>query len=441
MNMTFIAIFMFLGMLGLLFTGRQLFLVIGAVGSIAAVALWGTGGVDMLAFASFSVIGWYVLLTIPLFIFMGMILAHSGIADDLYTAMYLWFGRLKGGLAIGTVGLVSLIAAMSGLSFAATVTAGTIALPAMLKRKYDKSLVLGLILASGTLGFIIPPSIVFILYGLIASVSIGHLWIAGIIPGALMAAMYCAYVGIRCRINPQLGPALPPEMQVSWREKIRSLASGIAPIIIIFVVLGLLFMGITSLIECGAIGVIGALVAAALHRRLSWQMLKKVMDETMKSTTMCMWILMASLLFSSVFDGLGAIHVIENILNIAPGGALGTIIFMQFTFFGLGMMMDDTAMLLIVAPLYIPIVAKLGFSLVWYGVLYTLNVQMAYVSPPFGWNLFIMRGIVSKDSGITILDIYKSVLPYIGIQAICLGMVIAFPQIALWLPGMMFPSG
>lgn len=440
MSIELIAVFMFASMVGLLFTGRQLFLVIGAVGSIAAVALWGTGGLDMLAFGSYSVIGWYVLLAIPLFIFMGMMLAYSGVADKLYHAIYLWSGRMNGGLAMGTVGLTALIAAMSGLSFAATVTAGTIALPAMLKRKYDKSFVVGLIPACGSLGFLIPPSIIFILYGLIAGVSIGHLWIAGIMPGVLLASMFVIYIGIRCKIKPELGPALPPEMRVGWGEKFRALGAGIAPIVLIFAVLGLLFMGVTSLIECASIGMIGAVIIAASNRALSFNLLKTVMDETFRSSVMVIWIFMAALLFSSVFDGLGAIHFMERILGLAPGGALGTIIFMQLTFFGLGTVMDDTAMLLIVAPLYIPMVAKMGFSLVWYGVLYTLNCQMAYVTPPFGWNLFIMKSIVPKDSGITMLDIYKSVIPYVGLQGAALGIVIAFPQIALWLPNIIFPG-
>lgn len=442
MNIEMIALFMFASMIGLLFTGRQLFLVIGAVGSIAALALWGTGGFDMLAFGSFSVIGWYVLLAIPMFIFMGMLLAHSGIADKLYHAFYLWSGRMNGGLAMGTVGLCALIAAMSGLSFAATVTAGTIALPSMLKRKYDKSMVVGLIPASGALGFLIPPSIVFIIYGLIAGVSIGHLWIAGIMPGILLAVMYIVYIGIRTKIQPSLGPAMPAEemAKVTWNDKFRALGAGIAPIILIFAVLGLLFMGVTSLIECASIGMFGALIIAAINKKLSFNLLKTVMDETFKSSVMVIWIFMAALLFSSVFDGLGAVHAMENFLTLAPGGNLGVIAFMQLSFFLLGMVMDDTAMLLIVAPLYIPLVAKMGFSLVWYGVLYVLNCQMAYVTPPFGWNLFIMKSIVPKDSGITMLDIYKSVIPYVAIQGAALGIVIFFPQIALWLPGVIFPG-
>ncbi len=441
MSYGIIAGIMFAGMVGLLFTGQRLFLVIGGVAAIATATLWGTGGLDMLAFGSYNVIGWWTLLAIPQFIIMGQLIARSGVGEKLYHALHLWMGRVNGGLAMGTVGLVALISAMSGLSFAATVIAGTVALPSMLKRKYDKSMVVGLIPACGSLGFLIPPSVVLIIYGMIARVSIGHLWIAGIIPGILLAGMYIIYIGIRCRIQPHLGPALPPEMRVSWGEKFRALGAGIAPIVLIFLVLGLLFMGVSSLIECAAIGAVGALVITAIDRKLTFNLLKTVMDESLKSTVMIMWLFMAALLFSSVFDGLGAARSIENLLRLAPGGDLGIIIAMQLSFFLLGMVMDDTAMLLIVAPLYIPLVAKMGFPLVWYGILYTLNCQMAFVTPPFGWNLFIMKSVVPKDSGITLADIYKSVIPYVGIQAACLGIVIAFPQIALWLPSIIFPSG
>jgi len=441
MSSGIIAVLMFGGMIVLLATGQQLFLVLGGTAAIATLALWGTGGLDMLAFGSYNVIGWWTLLAIPQFIFMGLLLARSGAGEKLYDAMYLWTGSIKGGLAMGTVGVVALIAAISGLSFAATVTAGTLALPEMLKRKYDKSMVIGLIPACGSLGFLIPPSIILIIYGMIAKVSIGHLWIAGIMPGILLAGMYIIYIGIRCQIQPHLGPGLPPEMRVSWGKKFRSLGAGISPIVLIFLVLGLLFMGITSLIECAAIGLFGAMVIAAIHRKLSFNLLKAVADETLKSTVMILWIFMAALLFSSVFDGLGAGRSVANLLHLVPGGGIGIIIFMQFTFFILGMFMDDTAMLLIVAATYIPIVDKLGFSLVWYGILYTLNCQMAFVTPPFGWNLFIMKSVVPKDSGITLSDLYKSVIPYVGIQAACVGIVIAFPQIALWLPSIVFSSG
>jgi len=311
----------------------------------------------------------------------------------------------------------------------------------MLKRKYNKLIVTGTVQAGGALGALIPPSVGFILYGIIASVSIGHLWLAGILPGILLASLYMTYIGIRCARNPELGPPLPPEERVGWGEKFRSLGAGIAPVILVFVVLGLLFMGVTSLIECAGIGAVGALVCAAIYRRLSWKMLTEIMDDTLLISSMVMWLVAAALLFSAVYDGLGAIHGVERILAVAGGGRWGTMIIMQLSFFLMGMVLDDTALLLIVAPLYIPIVANMGFSLVWYGVLYIINMQMAFLTPPFGYNLFLIKGLIPSvvpDSGITMGDLYRSIIPFVGIQAICLVIVMVFPQIALWIPSLYF---
>ena len=319
MSPELVALFMFTSMLGFLITGREIFAIIGGIGTIAALALWGAGGEDMNFMAGYSFMKWSPLLVIPLFVFMGLTLQKSGLADKLFDAIYLWMGPLKGGLGMGTIGLCALIATMSGESAAGTVTAGTIALPSMLKKKYDKRLVTGIVQAGGALGFLIPPSIVFILYGMIAKVSIGQLWLAGAVPGFILAAMYVVYIGVRCKLNPQLGPPIPEEQKVPVGEKFKALGTGIAPLILIFAVLGLLFMGVTTIIECGAIGAAGSMVCAAVYRRFNWKMLKDVMDETMMISSMFIWIFVAAILFSAVFDGLGAIHMVENMLHSLAG--------------------------------------------------------------------------------------------------------------------------
>lgn len=435
MSIQLIVVFMFVSMLALLVTGRQIFAIIGSIGVIAALALWGHGSERLPFVGVYSFMKWYPLLALPPFIFMGLTLSKSGVADNLFHSVYLWMGGIRGGLGMGTVVLCSIIAAMSGTSVAATVTAGTIALPSMLKRNYDKRLVTGIVQAGGALGFLIPPSLIFIIYGMIARVSVGHLWVAGIFPGLLLATMYIIYIAIRCGLQPHMGPALPPESRATWGEKFRSLKSGIVPVILIMAVLGLLFMGITTLIECAAIGAVGAISCAAINRRLSWRLINEVMDETLKLTSMLLWIFAAAITFGAIFDGLGAVHAVESMLNMV-GGRWSIMIIMQFSFFLMGMVLDDTAMLLIVAPLYIPITQHLGFDLVWYGVLYVVNCQMAFLTPPFGYNLFIMKGLAPPE--ITIQDIYRSVIPFVGIQALCLAVVMAFPQIALWLPSIVF---
>ena len=292
---------MFLSLLLLIATGRHFFAIIGGVATISTLALWGQGGFQMPFIGAYTIMKWYSLLSLPVFIFMGLTLAKSGVADKLFEAIYLWMGRVPGGLGMGTIGLCAIVATMSGTSVAATVTAGTIALPSMLKRKYNKIMVTGLVQAGGALGFLIPPSIVFILYGIIARVSIGHLWVAGLLPGLLLAIMYILYIGIRCRLQPHMGPALPPEERVGWGAKFRALRAGIAPIIIIFAVSGLLFMGMTTLTEAAAIGAVGAMIAAAIHRRLTWRVINEVLEETFMITSMILWIFVAAILFGAVF--------------------------------------------------------------------------------------------------------------------------------------------
>lgn len=438
MSIELITLLMFASMMAFLPTGRQVFLIVGAVGTVAALALWGTGGAQMVYLGTFALVKWYIMLAFPPFIFMGFVLARSGVGDDLYEMMYKWFGHIKGGLGMGTIGICSLIAAMVGTSVSGTVTMGTIALPSMLKRKYDKQMVTGIIQAGGALGYLIPPSLIFILYGMLARESIGRLWIAGVVPGLILAGMYIAYIGIRCAHNPALGPPIPPGERFSWQEKFASIKAGILPIIIIFTVIGLLLMGVTTIIECSAIGAVGALICAAVHRRLTWKVFKDAMNESWRLVTIIVFLLTSALIFGAVYDGLGAIHVLENlIVNFAGSGKM-VIVVMMLSWVFLGMVMDDTAMLIIVAPLYIPIVAHLGFDLVWFGVLYVITVEMALLTPPFGFSLFLMRGLVPKDSGITMTDIYRSVIPFVAIQGGMLALLLAFPEMCLWLPRLVF---
>lgn len=437
MSPLIITILMLGGLLASFLTGRQIFVLLGAIATIAAVALWGVRGEHMAFFSFLNFLNWYVIIAIPMFLFMGIILARSGVAEKLYDSMYKWFGGLKGGLGMGTVGVCTILAAMSGTNVEGTVTGGLLAIPPMLKRKYDKRMVTGLIQAGGALGMMIPPSIDFILYGIIAQVSIGHLWLAGIVPGLLLAIMFVIYIGVRCKLRPEMGPAAPPEERVGWGEKFRSLKYGIQPMLVIFLVLGLLFGGVTTLMECAAVGATGALVVAAINHKLTWKLVKDAMTETLNISCVFLWIFAAAIFFSAIYDGLGAPDLIGQLLgNFENRYAIITV--MMLSWFALGMVMDDTAMLVIVAPLYIPLVKELGFSLVWFGVLFVMSIQMAVLTPPFGYGLFMMKGIVPKDSGITLGDIYKSVFPYVGIQAVCLAIIMFFPQIALWVPYTLF---
>ncbi len=433
-----IAIIMFSSMLLMLLTGQRVFAAIGVVSTVAALLLWGEGGVEMPFTAAFKLFKWYPLLTLPLFIYMGYILSESGIADDLYRMFHVWFGGLKGGLAVGTIGLMVVISAMNGLSVAGMAIGATIALPEMLRRNYDKIMITGVVQAGSSLGILVPPSVVLVLYGMIARESVGKLWLAGALPGLMMAALFIIYIVIRCRVQPHLGPTVSEqERDMPMQEKLKLLRAGIVPFLIFFFMTGLFVMGITSLVESSAVGATAATLAALIKRRLN----RKVMEETIRKTLgiscMFMWIILAALCFGAVFDGIGAARAIETLFitnwHLSPWEVL---IMMQLSYLFMGMFLDDTAMLVIVAPLYVPLVKILGFDPVWYGVLYTITCQIAYMTPPFGYNLFLMRAMAPPE--ISLADIYRSIIPFVLVMVLALILVMVFPQIALWLPGQIY---
>ena len=434
MSYELIALLMFSTMMLMLMTGQRVFGAIGFVGAIAALLLWGDGGSVMPFSAAIKLMKWYPLLTLPMFIYMGYIMSESRIADDLYKMFHVWMGPVHGGLAIGTIGLMVIISAMNGLSVAGMAIGATIALPELLRRGYDKVMVTGVIQAGSSLGILVPPSVVLVLYGMIARQPVGQLWLAGAIPGLLMAGLFVLYIAVRCRMQTNLGPPLPKEERdVGWAEKFRLLRAGILPLIIFFSMTGLSVMGVTSLVESSAVGATVATIAALIKGRLNRKVMEATLRKTLEVTCMFMWIILAALCFGAVFDGLGAVKAIEGFfigdLGLGPWEIL---ILMQLSYIIMGMFLDDTAMLVIVAPLYIPLVGVLGFDLIWYGVLYTITCQIAYMTPPFGYNLFLMRAMAPPE--ITIGDIYRSIIPFVLVMIFGLALVMAFPQLALWLP-------
>ena len=435
MSHEMIAIAMFALMMVLLFTGQRVFGAIGFVAVVAALALWGErGGFDIAFAQSIKLMRWYPLLTVPMFVFMGYVLSESRIADDLYRMFHVWMGGLSGGLAIGTIGLMVLISAMNGLSVAGMAIGATIALPELLRRGYDKRMVTGVVQAGSSLGILVPPSVVLVLYAMIARQPVGQLWLAGVIPGLMMAAMFVIYIAVRCRRDPALGPALrKADRDMPRRERYRLLLAGLLPFGIFFAMMVPFINGWTSLVESSAIGALTAFGAAVLRRRMTWAVFVTSVRNTLGITCMFMWIILAALAFGAVFDGLGAVKAIESLFaeKLGPGPWM-ILILMQFSFILMGTFLDDTAMLVIVAPLYIPLVGALGFDLIWYGILYTITTQIAYMTPPFGYNLFLMRAMSPPQIGLG--DIYRSIIPFVGVMLVALGTIMVFPQIALWLP-------
>lgn len=438
MSHEMIAILMFSSMMLMMLTGQRVFGAIGAVGAIAAVTLWGVGGSDLPFTAAMKLMKWYPLLTLPMFIFMGYILSESKIAEDLYKMFHVWMGPINGGLAIGTIGLMVLISAMNGLSVAGMAIGATIALPELLRRGYDKRMVTGVIQAGSSLGILVPPSVVLVLYAMIARQPVGQLWLAGLVPGLMMATLFIIYIVVRCRLQPELGPALPEsERNVPRAEKIRLLGAGLLPIIIFAAMMVPFVNGWTSLVESSAIGAMTAFLAAVVKGRMNKDVFEVSVRQTLAISCMFMWIILAALCFGAVFDGLGAVRAIETLfterLGMSPWWIL---ILMQLSFIVMGTFLDDTAMLVIVAPLYVPLVHSLGFDLIWYGVLYTITTQIAYMTPPFGYNLFLMRAMAPPE--ITLSDIYRSIGPFVLVMLVALALVMVFPQIALWLPNYVY---
>ncbi len=438
MSYELIAVLMFSSMMLMLLTGQRVFGAIGFVAVVAALALWGDGGSEMAFTSAMKLMKWYPLLTLPMFIYMGYMLSESGIADDLYRMFHVWSGPLNGGLAIGTIGLMVVISAMNGLSVAGMAIGASIALPELLRRGYDKVMVTGVIQAGSSLGILIPPSVVLVLYGMIARQPVGQLWLAGVFPGLMMASLFVLYIVVRCKIQPKLGPALPPEArQISWGEKFRLLGAGILPLFIFFCMTGLFLMGKTNLTESSAVGATAATIAALVKGRLTWKVMQETIRKTLGISCMFMWIILAALCFGAVFDGLGAVKAIESFFLDRIGlGPWEILIMMQLSYILMGMFLDDTAMLVIVAPLYVPLVGALGFDLIWYGILYTITCQIAYMTPPFGYNLFLMRAMAPPE--VTLSDIYRSITPFVLVMVFGLALVTIFPQIALWLPNQIY---
>lgn len=373
-----------------------------------------------------------VLVTVPLFLFMGSLIRFSGIAEAAYDAVYKIIGHIAGGLAMGTVKVCTIFAAITGITPPATITMGQIAYPSMIKYKYSKDIAIGSIGAGGALGALIPPSVPFIFYGLLAKVSIGGLFLGGIIPGMMLALFYITYIGVRCRLQPEMGPAIPPEEKFTRSEKLHALVSIWPFMLLIVLVLGAIWGGIATPSEAAAFGATGALVINLLYGRLTWEVLKDSLTTTVKLTGMGLWILIASNIYLNVFNSLGSQELVTTLVLSMPGGEIGILAMMMFIILLLGMVMDDWAIIMLCTPLFIPIIDTLGIDKLWFGVLFIVNIQIAYLTPPFGFVLFWLKSVMPPD--VTMGDVYKSVGPFIVLQVIGLLLVFFFPALATWLP-------
>ena len=377
----------------------------------------------------FGVMSNYVLLAVPFFIFMGLVLEKAKLAEDLLTTIGTLFGHLRGGLALGVVIVGAMLAAATGVVGASVVAMGSISLPVMLRYNYSKRLSSGVILASGTLGQIIPPSIVLVVLADQLGISVGDLFIGGLIPGLTLAAMYAVYVMVVAAVRPDAAPALPPEMTdiPAGELRRRVVVVLLPPLLLILIVLGSIFAGIATPTEAGAIGSVGAIGLAAARRRMSWAVLREACVGTTKLTTMVMFLLIGSTAFALVFRGLYGDIWIEDLLTGLPGGTIGLLIVANLTIFILGFFLDFFEIAFIIIPLLAPAAALLGIDLVWFGVMIGMNLQTSFLTPPFGFALFYLRGVAPPEVKTT--DLYRAVVPFIVIQLIGLLLIIQWPSL------------
>jgi len=418
-------------------SGAPIAWAIGGTAVISTFLFLGPEFLFVIIHTSLGMMNNWVLVAVPLFIFMAMVLDKSGILGDLFEMAYKWSGPVRGGLAAGAVFVGTVFAACTGVVAAAIVTLGLIALPIMLKYKYDKDIALGSILAGGTLGTLIPPSVLVLLYASVTEVSVGSMFAGGLSSGLILSGLYVVYILASALAKKELCPALPPEDRASWRDKYASLRMVILPLFLIVAVLGSIFSGAATPTEAAAVGAFGSLVCAAVRRKFNWQLIKDSCMRTFRVCGMVAWIVLAGFYFSTVFNAVGGGELVRNVLAVIPGGKMGTLMAILAILFVMGMVIDVTAIIIIAGSLFGPIASELGFDPVWFGILFMVMLQMALISPPFGFSLFYLASVISKPQ-LSMGDIYHSAWAFIGLQAIGLTLFVVFPDTVLWLPRLLF---
>ncbi len=419
----------------LLAMGLPLAFVTGFVALAFAIGNFGMPGLFLIESRIFSFVREFVLVAVPMFILMASVLERSGVARDLYRAMHIWSGGLRGGLAIQTMIVAVLMAAMTGIIGGEIILLGLVALPQMLRLQYDRSLAIGTICAGGSLGTMIPPSIVLIIYGLTAGVDIGALFVATIVPGVLLASIYIGYIIIRCQLNPALGPPAPPEERNLPRaEKFKLIGGLVLPLAVAAGVLGSIYLGIASVSEAAGMGAVGAILSAAVRRELTWPMLRDALYQTMNTCGMLLWITFGATALIGVYNLLGGNVFVKDLITGLPLGPLGIVVVMMAILIVLGLFMDWIGICLLTMPIFVPVIVALGYDPIWFGILFCMNMQISYLTPPFGPAAFYLRGVA--PDGIELGDIFRAMWPFIGLQAIGLALVLFFPALALWLPSL-----
>ncbi|MDN3519183.1 TRAP transporter large permease subunit [Aquisalimonas lutea] len=448
-SLGWLTLIMFGSLLVALMAGLPLAFVTGGLAVVFLYIMGDQASIHIIPSRIFPQMTNYQLSAIPLFIFMAAVLEKAGLIEELFDVAYKWMGGLKGGLGIATVAASTLLAAMVGVIGAAVVTMGLIALPAMLQRNYHPTIAVGSVMAGGTLGILIPPSILAIIYGVVAQQSVGELYIGAVVPGLLLAGLYALFIWLFAVARPGTAPALPPEDRVNWIEKFRLLRNMVAPIALVVAVLGAIFTGIATPVEAAGFGTLGALVVAALHGRLTWPNMHAASMTTLKATSMVMWIIFGASIFVGFYIRQGGQDFVIQLIQASGLGPYGILLIMMIVLIALGMFLDWVGILLLAVPIFVPIIEALEFNGVfglpgvnpgdialWFGVVYLVNMQMSFLSPPFGYALFYIRGVAPPS--ITMGMIFKAALPFLALQALGLFLVIIFPDLVTWLPNQVY---
>ncbi len=436
MSIEWITILLLATFILLLVTGLPLAWVMGATAVIFSLTLFGPNIMVMMVGRVYQMMLNYALVAVPLFIFMAAILQQSGVADQLFKAVYIWSGPFRGGLAIGTIISCTIMAAMVGIVGAEIVTFGMIALPGMLERKYDGRIALGSICAGGGMATLIPPSVVFIVYAMTAGASVGELFIAGIIPGLLLGALFIAYIVVATWLKPEMAPAAPEEERnIPLKQKLALLKGLIMPGLLASMVLGSIYAGVATPSEAAGIGCLGALISAAINRRLTFKGVKTALYDTVKVSCMLAWLFFGAQTIIGIYTLAGGDEFVRNAVMSLPFGKWGAIIGMQLILIFLGMFLDWIGIVLLTMPLFVPIILDLGFDNVWFGVVFCMNMHISYLSPPFGPSIFYLKSVVGDK--ISVGAIYRANMPYLWLTVVALILVVAFPGLSLWLPSIM----
>jgi tripartite ATP-independent transporter DctM subunit len=437
MSIGLLTILLFLAVLFVFSLGAPVGFALGGVAMLFGLLTWGPQSFNIIPPTAMSGISSFILLALPLFIFMGQILLKSGLGEAMFHAIHVLMGRIRGGLAIGVIAVCSIMGAMVGIIGAGIMTAGTVAIPPMLARGYNKHLALGSVMAGGGMGILIPPSIPMIVFASVTNTSIGRMFAGGIIPGLIMASLFMAYIGIRCYIQPEMGPVLQrSEDKTKGREILIAVRDAGLAFGLIFLVLGSILAGAATPTEAAAIGSVGAILIAVLYRRFNWRVLKEASIGSMRLTAICIWILIGATVFSNFHMLMGAGRLLKSVTLEMGLGPWGVILLMQLSMLVMGFIMDEFIIVLICAPLFTPIAVSLGFDPIWFGILMILNMEIAIQTPPYGFALFYLKGVAPP--GITMMDIYKSIGPFLAIKFLVLILCMALPDIITWLPNLLF---